>query len=170
MALIENQTMKNKTSSRTFMRNLVSGPDALSTRFPGLWCPTALTVLGVCFLAVSLPGQAPRTPPVSATITFANRGSVTMGSNDQQIFSPVTILPGEALSIQLQLPSRFVRTPLSIQPLDGGHAPDELLVAADGTAAFVFQSGTQPGLYRIMLAAAGTSVLLQFIVPNPGKP
>jgi hypothetical protein len=162
--------MKNKTCSRTSMRKSVSGPDALLKRFPGLWYPNALVLLGFCLLAVSLPGQAPGLPPVSATITFANGESVTIGSNDQQIFNPVDILPGEAPSIQLQLPPSFVNTPVGIQPMDGGFTPDELLVAEDGSAGFVFQSGTQPGLYRIVLATAGTSVLLQFTVPNPGTP
>jgi hypothetical protein len=164
---IGKQTMKNKPRFRTFIPSSLSGDYASFRRFPGLWY---LMVFVFCLIALPLPGQAPQLPPVSATITFANGGSITIASNDQQIFSSVDILSGEAPNIQLQLPSSFVNTPVGIEPLDGGFAPDELQVAQDGSAGFVFQAGAQPGLYRIVLATAHTSVLLQFTVPNPGNP
>lgn len=155
--------MKNKTSSCTLMRNSVSDAGHLRR-------PKALALLAFCLLAVSPPGQAQGLPPVSATITFANGGSITISSNDQQVFSPVDILPGEVPGVQLQLPPNFVNTPVGIETMDGGHTPDELQVAEDGSAAFAFQAGTQPGLYRIVLRTADSSVLLQFSVPNSGQP
>lgn len=141
-----------------------------AARLPHLRHLQLLTFFALCFLAASLRGQSTAPPPVSATITFANGGSITVGSNDQQIFNPIDILPGEALGIALQLPSGFVNTPVGMQPMDGGFAPEEIEIAQDGSTAFVFQAGSQPGLYRILLRTLDSSVLLQFTVPNPGNP
>ena len=161
--------MKNKISSCTLVRNSISNESVSTNRFRRLLYFPVLVSLVFCVLTAALPAQQPGAP-VLATITFANGNSISAGSNDHQVFNPVDILPGEAPSIQLQLPSSFVNTPVGIQPLDGGLTPDELGVAQDGSATFIFQAGTQPGLYRIKLVTRDTSVLLQFSVPHPGNP
>ena len=127
----------------------------------------ALVALSLCFVA-AVRAQAPA--PVLATITFADGQSATVGSTGQQTFLPIDILPGEALGIELRLPVNFVNTPVALQPMDGGFAPEEIEIAQDGSTNFAFQAGTQPGLYRILLATRNSSVLLQFSVPNPGTP
>lgn len=130
----------------------------------------ALLVIAPCFLEGPLSGQTPGEGLALATITFANGQSITVNSTDQQTFLPIDILPGEALGIELRLPPGFVNTAVGMQPMDGGFAPEEIEIAQDGSTAFAFQAGNQPGLYRIILATRNSSVLLQFIVPNPGNP
>jgi hypothetical protein len=158
--------MKNNILFRTSTRN--STPPA--SRLIHLRFLKVLVSLALCCLAASVRAQAPVPPPVLATITFANGQSVTIGSNDQQIFNPVDLGASEGIGIALQLPPAFVNTPVGILPMDGGFAPEEIQVGQDGSTAFAFQAGNQPGLYRIQLLTANSSVLLQFFVPNPGTP
>lgn len=147
--------MKNKTSSRN--RPAVGSPKALAL---------------ICFfvLTASSFGQAPAEAPVSARITFANGESISISSNSDQMFPPIETLAGETLGVQLQLPPTFVNTPVGLAALDGGFVPEEIQVATDGSAAFAFQAGAQPGLYRIILNTATTSTMLEFVVPNAGTP
>ena len=102
----------------------------------------------------------------SALITFANGSSVQVRTSKGKLPS-VAILPGENLSVQMQLPQSFAEGSMSIQALDGGVVTQNVTVAADGTAFFGFQGGIQPGLYRILLSAHGRSVLLQLWVQQP---
>jgi len=129
-------------------------------RFPLLL--KTLLLSAICSLGGLLFGQTSPEGLASATITFANGESVTIGSNSQEIFNPVEVRPGEALGIELHLPPGFVNTPVGMQPMDGGFAPEEIEIAQDGSTAFVF--------YRIQLRTLDSLVLLQFSVPNPGNP
>jgi len=99
-------------------------------------------------------------------ITFSNRASITIRTI-QDKFQTVPVLPGEAVTVQLQLPLPFVNTPLALQAMDGGLVSANIAIAADGTGALAFQADVQPGLYRVLLSAPTASVLLQFTVPNP---
>jgi hypothetical protein len=105
-------------------------------------------LVAVCFLGGPLWGQSQGKARVSATIKFANGKSITMASNSKQIFDPVEVLPDEALSISLRLPPSFVNTNVVLQA-DGGRAPEMITVAADGSTAFVFRTGSQPGPNRL---------------------
>jgi hypothetical protein len=172
----EKQNMKNKTTTGVSARNLLcwtSGQTKCPKRLAYLKAlALALAFLGIYFYAVPLPAQttptpSPAPPRVSATITFANGASITVRSNSQEKFRLVGILPGETVNIQLQLPPRFVNTPVAVQALDGGIVPVHVPIATNGTAALAFHAGVQPGLYRILLTAQGRSTLLQFLVPNP---
>lgn len=71
------------------------------------------------------------------------------------------------MTVELQLPLRFVNTTVAVQALDGGIVTGGRVIAPDGTTALAFHAGIRPGLYRILLTARGRSVLLQFSVPNP---
>jgi hypothetical protein len=158
--------MKNKIHPRIPIQHLTCGADRPShVRFLKVLVSVAL-----CFLAALVRAQTAAPPPVLATLTFANGQSITVGSNEQQIFKAVDVGASEAIGIELQLPSGFVNTPVGILPMDGGFAPEEIEVAPDGRTAFVFQSGNQPGLYRIEIRTLDSSVLLQFSVPNPENP
>ncbi len=126
----------------------------------------ALAFAGICLSVISLPAQAPpvAVPVASATITFANDTSITI--RGRELFRRIGILPGEIVNIQLQLPSQFTNTVVAVQAMDGGVVSGDVTIAVDGTGSIVFQSGMQPGLYRILLSARGRSAMLQFWVPN----
>jgi hypothetical protein len=136
-------------------------------RLPGIF--TALPFIVILFVGSPLSGQAPGEVISFATITFSSGESITVGSNSQQVFNPVNALPGEALGVELRLPPDFVNTPVGIQPMDGGFAPEDIEIDQNGATAFVFQVGNQPGLYRVVLATLNSSVLLQFSVPSTGN-
>ena len=117
-----------------------------------------------------LPAQADP-PALSDVITFANdqaiRGRSTAGR-----FPTVALNRLETASIKLQFAATMAGTPVIIQAMDGGElglAADSAAIALDGTTSFQFQVADQPGLYRVLVIAAGTVSMVQFEVPNPPK-
>ena len=73
------------------------------------------------------------------------------------------------MGVQVRFPLEFVGATLIAQSLDGGTFPngqDSLTVAVDGTVSIQFQTGNQPGVYRLRLIVNETGALLQFYVPS----
>jgi len=131
----------------------------------------ALAFLAICFSAGPLTAQTAQGP--KARIIFSDEtSSVIRGHhrNDEVRFSPVAVLAGERVTIQLSLPARFANTLLAVQPLDGGRASGKVVIQADGRATLAFEAGAQPGLYRLLLVTGDKSATLQFSVPNPANP
>ena len=121
------------------------------------------------YLPEKLSAQTEGGPPgmqsrASATITFADGTSMTVRSRED--FQSIEILPRETVNIRLQLPAQFANTLVAVQALDGGLVSEDVIVAADGTAAMAFQAGAPPGLYRVLLSMRGRSATLHFTVPN----
>lgn len=106
----------------------------------------------------------------SATITFANAKSLTTKTQAEQF---VSINPGEKVSVQLQFPPTLATSAVIVQPLDGGiisAADQNNAVGLDGKASLQFRAGMQPGLYRVLVIAGGTSSAIQFWVADATNP
>ena len=101
---------------------------------------------------------------MAARITRASGEVLTVRSRER--FRALALLPGENVTIQVQLPPRVVNIPAVVQALDGGLVTSNLALAADGTASVGFRAGLQPGRYRLLLMALGRSAILQFEVAN----
>jgi len=114
----------------------------------------------------TLHGQtAPLVPLV--LVSFANEQPVHLHRHDGR-FAPVTINPGETASIHLRFPAAYAGTPLVIEATDSGYVElteQSATIDSQGRATFQFQSGDDPGLYRILILAGGTPSMLQFSVP-----
>lgn len=128
---------------------------------------TALAALVFHLGAIPVLAQTVVAPSgASATITFADGSSVQVRTTRDKLPS-VEILPGETVSVQIQLPQPFADGSMSVQGLDGGAVTQDGAVAADGTVFLQFQAGLQLGLYRVLLHSTDRSVLLQFECSNP---
>jgi len=130
-----------------------------------------LVFTAICFWAGPLSAQT--APGPRARIIFADDTSVIIHGhhrNGEVRFSPVAILAGERVTVQLRLPARFANKLLAVQTLDGGRATDDVVIQGDGQAALAFEAGAQPGLYRILLSTGDNAATLQFSVPNPANP
>src|SRR5919106_4698547 len=119
---------------------------------------TKLIVLTGIALLSTLPAQAD--PPFSDVITFTN-GQGIRGRGTAGRFPPVALNRLETASIKLQFAATMAGTPVIVQALDGGGlglAADSAAIALDGTTSFQFQVADQPGLYRVLVIAGGSSV------------
>lgn len=158
--------MKSKSISGLFA--LTAGPTNRVKRIAYL---RALAFMAACLCAVPLSAQT--APGPRAKIIFADDTSITIHGHhrDGEVrFPPVAIFAHERVIVQLRLPARFANSLLAVQTLDGGRAPDDVIIQEDGRAALAFEARTQPGVYRILLSAGDKSATLQFWVPNPANP
>jgi hypothetical protein len=105
-------------------------------------------------------------PARVATIAFAD-ASVVQTRAASGRFQLVGLHPNETVNIAIPVPGVGIGAFLAVQPLDGGTilGPSQVPVV-NGAAAFRFQGGGQPGLYRVLVRGVGPSAALQFWVPN----
>ena len=132
------------------------------------------SLLSVIFL---WPGSCPIV--MAQELEGASSGEIILGDGEEikdystaGKFPRVTLNPLETTDIKLQFAATIAGTPVIIQALDGGElglAADSAAIALDGTTSFQFQVADQPGLYRVLVIAAGTVSMVQFEVPNPPK-
>jgi hypothetical protein len=88
--------------------------------------------------------------------------------SDKGLFSQVTAEVAQSFGVQVRFPLELAGATVSAQALDGGTFPngqDNLTVAPDGTVSIQFQTGDQPGLYRLRLLVNEAGALLHFYVP-----
>jgi hypothetical protein len=130
---------------------------------------TQIIVLTGLALLSTLPAQAD--PPVLSDVIPFTKGQGIRGHSQAGRFPPVALNRLERASIKLQFAATMAGKPVIIQALDGGGlglTADSAAIALDGTTSFQFQAGDQPGLYRVLVIAGGSSVgMVQFEVPNP---
>jgi len=108
----------------------------------------------------------------TAAMSFPNGSSLAVRSKSGR-FPLVAANAGQSLNIQLQFAPNAVDNGLIVQSLDGGVIPDaqgNSATAADGTASIQFQTGSRPGLYRVLLNQGGSISILQFWVADPQQP
>jgi hypothetical protein len=121
----------------------------------------------------------PETVGLKATIAFAGKTPLKVRSKRGH-FPLMGIRPGEVADIELQFPLLWANTTLIVQPPDGGKlfgnsnttaiAANITAIALDGSAAFRFQAGDQPGLYRVSIIGGGGNSTMKFWVADPQKP
>lgn len=102
-------------------------------------------------------------------VTFPDGSTVTT-SAETGLSELVALDAQQTVQILLTFPVSLAGQKIEIQAADGGTAASdwsERFIASDGTVAFAFQSGAQPGQYRITTTAAGAVSTIQFWVPNP---
>ena len=125
------------------------------------------------------PLPAPTIAPIAperigpqATISYAGTNALKVKSKSG--FFPVAdIRPLEIVEIELQFPVVWGNTPLIVQAPDGGNLirkSKAAVIATDGTAAFRFQAGDQPGLYRLSIIGGGRNSTMKFWVANIQNP
>jgi hypothetical protein len=106
----------------------------------------------------------------TAAVTFASGQSLSVRSTSD-VFPLIAATAGETFTVQLRFPLDAVGALLGAQPLDGGAVfADNLPIALDGSVSIQFQVGSQPGLYRLPLEAAGQITTLQFWVLDLDDP
>jgi hypothetical protein len=138
----------------------------------------AAACIGTCTTSAqtaqpAVPGPPPVLPDGSSTaaVVFPNGQSITMVSR-LNLFPLVGAAAGDTLNVQLRLPPAFAALVMTAQALDGGivsASAANLTVAADGTASLQFQTGNQPGLYRVLLYLNPVLVTLRFWVLDPSS-
>jgi hypothetical protein len=101
----------------------------------------------------------------TASIQFADGRTLPIRSQDGQ-FPLVIGYAGQTMTVACRIPAA-IASRLVIQSLDGGAISALSPVAADGTTLLQFQTGTQPGLYRVLVILGSYSATLQFWVPSP---
>jgi len=134
--------------------------------------PAALAACCILSFAARLSGQTslPSPPPLpsdgspTASILFPDGRVLPILSQSGQ-FPLVLSTAGQALTVQARVPAALLSR-LVIQALDGGTLSTSP-PAADGTTLLQFQTGAQPGLYRILFVLGDRSATLQFWVPIP---
>jgi len=112
-------------------------------------------------------GAPPLVPLVM--VSFADEQLVHLHGHDGQ-FPPLTANPGETGDVHLHFPAVYAGTPLVIAAMDGGYlvlTDQSTSIDSQGRASFQFQTGVDPGVYRVLIMAGSTPSLLQFSVPSP---
>ncbi len=116
------------------------------------------------------PTQVP-TEPV-ATVTFGPSRAVTAESS-QGVFERVGLWPRQVVDVMVHYGAAKAGQTITAQPLDGGRVittGSSLVVAADGTIAFKFQAGDQPGTYQVSLRDNAQESGLEFWVFDDAHP
>jgi hypothetical protein len=138
---------------------------------------SAFAASAIVFAQTNQPAGIPP-PPVlpdgssTAAVVFPNGQSVTMWSRLNQ-FPLVGAAAGDTLNVKLRVPTSFAPLVMNAQALDGGivsASAANLTVAADGTASLQFQTGNQPGLYRILLYVNRVLVTSGYMTSGRGDP
>jgi hypothetical protein len=146
-----------------------------------LICSSILVLASPAFsetIAIA-PLPAPTIAPIApekigpqATISYA--GTKPLKVKSKRGFFPLAdIRPREVIEVELQFSAVWANTPLVVQAPDGGNLIGKskaATIAADGTAAFRFQAGDHPGLYRLSIIGGGGSSTLKFWVADPQTP
>jgi hypothetical protein len=119
-----------------------------------------------CFVLL-VQAQSSSTTPAIANVKYPNLLSIRTPSSDGK-FDPMLAVSGQNMQVTLQLTTDWANLPVVVQSLDGASVSfDGSPIAADGTLQFTAAAGTQPGLYRIQIIVADSSLLLQFWVVSP---
>lgn len=90
-------------------------------------------------------------------------------------FELVGLNAREKVDIELQYPPELANTLATAQSLDGAELSTktkDAVIGADGTLALRLKVEDEPGLYRILVTAAGARAVLRFWVfdeKNPGQ-
>ncbi len=77
------------------------------------------------------------------------------------------------VDISVQYPRANAGRLIVVEPLDGGRLianSARLLIAPDGTLAFRFQAGQEPGVYQISLHDGAEELGVEFWVLDPDHP
>lgn len=133
----------------------------------------ALAACCALYLAANSPGQTPvpSPPPLpsdgspTASILFPDGRTLPIRSQDGK-FPLVIGYAGQTMTLQCRIPAA-IASQLVIQSLDGGTMSAPTPITADGTTLLQFATGTQPGLYRVLVILGPYSATLQFWVPTP---
>lgn len=111
------------------------------------------------------PPPLPSDGSPTASILFPDGRVLPILSQGGQ-FPLVLSSAGQGLTVQARIPAALASR-LVLQSLDGGTISATSPVTADGTTLLQFQTGTQPGLYRLLVILGNYSATLQFWVPIP---
>jgi hypothetical protein len=121
-----------------------------------------LTLLG------NLPAQEPEGASSGEIIT--GDGEEIQEYSTKGMLPPVTVDALGTSDITLQFSTSMAGAPIIVQALDGGQVSGidgSSAIDDAGKASLQFQVADQPGLYRVLVIAAGTVSMVQFEVPNP---
>ena len=138
-------------------------------------------VLAIGFSVPALSAPTP-TPSPSASPNQPGAGSLEViatdgGGTERHLVSEhgrigqLVINPNQAVSVTLQFPSDKAGMPVAVSSLDGGDITgDHPTVLPDGKVHLVFHSGTEPGLYRVVVRLPTEEHRLEFYVIDPAHP
>jgi hypothetical protein len=142
-------------------------------------CLAAFAMVSLCLPKVS--AQSPSSAaqngqnaePLQVVVDYGQGQPKRRVSHDG-IISPVGLPIAEPASITLQFLRKRAGEAVVICPLDGGQVDVQapVTISADGTIVFNFQSGSSPGLYRLMVSGpADYQLSLYAFDPNrPRRP
>jgi hypothetical protein len=112
----------------------------------------------------------PDTAPV-ATIGYAHSSVRSRAQRGQ--FRLTGIREHETVNVRLQFGPEFAGGRFFATALDGGEVTvpgSDSVVRSDGTVSLLYKAGDQPGLYRVLVSAAGNRSVLKFWVANSKDP
>jgi len=132
-----------------------------------LFLLTFLATLSICSTSTLHAQGAPPLVPL-VLVSFVNEQPIHLHSDDGK-FAPMAANPGETADVHLHFPAVYAGTPLVIAGMDGGYVElteQSASIDSQGRASFQFQTGVDPGVYRVLIVAGDTPSLLQFSVPS----
>lgn len=126
-----------------------------------------ILVIGI-YLILAAPPLVRSTPTSSAepdatfTIFFSDGSNLVATSSDL-----IGLQPNQAVNVAVQYPLSAIGRRISAEPLDGGRvlgAAQQLVVNANGTIQFQFQTGSGPGIYQVSLHDGANEIGIRFWV------
>jgi len=130
-----------------------------------------------CFTVANVGSQTvppvPQESSVNAVIV-SNSGRQRRLTSENGYVGRAGLRPRQAVRVGLEFPATLAGGSVLVFSPDGGEilGPEAPKIKTDGTASFVFQAGTQHGLYRVFVEVVGQRHLFEFYVmdtDNPGN-